>query len=101
MGNRQWRVRRSFGHSDRLVALPDDGSPTHDRRDPDYDGYVQAQPQSPVPTAGPLPEITVNPVERRVCPVCGRTVRFNLGRGYYYSHTLPESAATCVQSGRP
>lgn len=101
MGNRRWRVRRSAGHSDRLIALPDDGSPSHDRRDPDYDGYVRAESQSSEPAPKMLPEVVVNPAERRACPVCGRNVRFNLGRGYYYSHTLPGSAVTCSQSGRP
>jgi hypothetical protein len=100
MGNRRWRVRRPFGNS-RLVVLPDDGQPSRDRRDPDYDGYTRSGSQSSEPTPEELPEIVVNPAERRTCPVCGRNVRFNLGRGYYYSHTLPESAATCSQSGRP
>lgn len=100
MGSRRWRVRRFFGNS-RLVALPDDGQTSHDRRDPDYDGYTRPRPQPPEPVPEALPELVVNPAERRTCPVCGRNVRFNLGRGYYYSHTLPESADTCSQSGRP
>jgi hypothetical protein len=100
MGNRCWRVREFHGHSERIIALPDDGSPSPDRRDPGYDGYVRAEPRPSGPAAEVVPEIVVNPAERRICPTCGRKVRFNLGRGYYYSHTLPDSAATCSQSGR-
>ena len=79
MGNRRWRVRRSVGHSDRLVALPDEGSPSHDRRDPEYDGYIRVEPQSPKPMQDALPDVVVSPVELRICPLCGRKSTFQLG----------------------
>jgi hypothetical protein len=101
MGSRRWRVRRFMGHSERLVVLPDDGSPTHDRRDPEYDDYVRKTPSLAKPVHQELPEVHWTPTEKRVCPVCGRTVRYNLDREYYYSHTLPKSTTTCSQSGRP
>jgi hypothetical protein len=101
MGNRHWRVRRFFGHSDRLVVLPDDGSKSHDRRASDYDSYERPQPNKEVPKDDALPVIRISDVEKRTCSECGRLVRYNLNHGYYYSHTLPSSAKTCSQSGRP
>lgn len=99
MGNRQWRVRKPLGNP-RLIALPDDGALSHDQRDPDYDGYTRpGAAAEPLPMG--LPEVVVTASERRDCPACGRKIRYNLARGYYYSHTLPEKTKTCPQSGRP
>jgi hypothetical protein len=100
VGNRRWRVRRFFGHSNRLVVLPDDGSQSHERRASDYDDYERPKSDKEVSRETGLPVVRVSDVEKRTCPKCGRLVRYNLSRGYYYSHTLPDSAKTCSQSGR-
>ena len=101
MSDRRWRVRRFFGHSDRLVALPDDGSQSHDRRDPEYDSYDRPKPSAEASEQQSLPVVQVSAAEKRACPACSRQVRYNLTRGYYYSHTLPDLAETCPHSGRP
>jgi hypothetical protein len=103
VGHRRNLVRRFVSNNDRAVALPDTNAPPSPRRG-DYDDYqrpaeVPQEPETPAEVpAEPVPE---NPRVTCPHPGCGRQVRFNVRRSYYYSHTLPGSATTCPQSGRP
>jgi hypothetical protein len=100
VGNRNGRVRRFLDHSDRLIALPDNGWLSRERLG-DYDPYMRRAEPGPPKQPG-LPVLPAPRVERRVCPACGRSIRYNLRRDYYYSHTVStDSAQTCPQSGRP
>jgi hypothetical protein len=97
---RRYRVRRFVNNCDRAVVLPDNGGSPSPRRG-DYDDYDG-------PRAAPKPKPTVPVIDwryipdtsRRVCPVCGREVKYNERRQFYYSHNLPDSVKVCIQSGR-
>jgi len=98
MALRRYVVRRYVNHSDRTVVLPDAGGSPSPRRG-DYDDYERPRPvptrEEPSVDARLVPEASRGP-----CPECGRTVRFNQRRQYYYSHTMPGSSTLCPLSGR-
>lgn len=78
---------RKFFNNDRLIALSDDSKPV-----------VKHVPHA---TVSPQPADPVVPLfKKRVCPICGKTVKFNLRRGEYYSHNLPGDTTVCGTSGR-
>src|SRR4051812_48160272 len=100
MSQRRYFVRRYVGNSDRVVVLPDNDQSASPRRG-DYDDYARKPPTVPTRQEAPAVEerLTVPP-SRVECPRCGRTVRYNETRQYYYSHNLPGSTEPCAQSGR-
>ena len=99
MALRRYFVRRHVGNSDRVVVLPDNGGPASPRRG-DYDDYDRPRKPHTTPSVTNLDGRLIPEVSRGPCPSCGRIVRFNLARNYYYSHTLPGSTSVCELSGR-
>lgn len=93
----RWRVPGDAVHNPRAIVLPD-GPPIRPRGD-DFDDYSTPNPAKKEPA--PPPNIVLPLYDKRDCPACGRRVRFNLRRIYYYSHTLPGSVEVCPQSSRP
>jgi hypothetical protein len=94
---RRWFVKRFVGHSDRLVVLPDDGS----GKSSWDDGYARPPSLKAEPSnSDPRMLGFVSPHDKRTCPECGREVRYNLTRAYFYSHTLSDSVKLCRQSGK-
>lgn len=78
---------RKFFANDRLIALQNDLKPA-------VKGVSQA-------TSGSDPVILAAPnFEKRTCPECGKTVKFNLDDSRYYSHNLPADTRVCPISGR-
>lgn len=98
---RQGYVRRHVGHASRLVVLEDNGAPSRERSDPDYDAYERTRSRKTSLAPEPRPIGHLPNSEKRICPVCERKVRYSLRREEFYSHNAPGSSEACQRSGKP
>jgi hypothetical protein len=97
MSQRRYFVRRFVNNCDRAVALPNTAGPPSPRRG-DYDDYQRPR-ATPEPTKPTVDDRYIPDTTREACPACGRMVRFNKSRQYYYCHTLTGSIERCALSG--